>query len=249
MATFSEYSRLRDIAQKRQKRLVSAGFFSGIHISTVKELRASGADPAAEIAKLQRFLAGPTTVKSIRQAGIREIKVTPSLTVQPIQQKPKRQRKPLTAQQRARKNQRARERYALKKALESVSKKNRNAIKSAMKKMNRLRDEMRGISIPGLRYDPEQLFLDPTTARDFAQYMEARISQFEHDASAWYQNYTDAIEDYAELRQKGQRYSDIAEDFNEFLIDQSGMDQRAGEMAGMTADEFQDAWTAYIGRL
>ena len=248
MATFSEYSRLRDIAQKRQKRLVSAGFFSGIHIPTVKELRAAGDDPAAEIAKLQRFLAGPTTVKSVRQAGIRQIRVTPTLTVQPIQQ-PKRTRKPLTAQQRARKNQRARERYALKKALESVSKKNRNAIKSAMKKLYAHRDEMRGISIPGLRYDPEQLFLDPSTARDFAQYMETRISQFEHDASAWYQNYTDAIEDYAELRQKGQRYSDIAEDFNEFLIDQSGMDQRAAEMAGMTADEFQDAWTAYIGRL
>lgn len=248
MATFSEYSRLRDIAQKRIKRLVSAGFFSGIHIPTVKELQATGADPAAEIAKLQRFLAGPTTVKSVRQSGIREIRVSPSLTVQPIQQS-KRQRKPLTEEQRARKNQRARERYALKKALESVSEKNRNVIKSAMKKMNRLREEMRGISIPGLRYDPEQLFLDPGTARDFAQYMETRIAQFEHDASAWYQNYTDAIEDYAELRQKGQRYSDIAQDFNEFLIDQSGMDQRAGEMAGMTADEFQDVWTAYIGRL
>jgi len=248
MATFSEYSRLRDIAQKRQKRLVSAGFFSGIHIPTVKELRASGADPAAEIAKLHRFLAGPTTVKSVRQAGIRQIMVTQTLTVQPIQ-KPKRQRKPLTEAQRARKNQKAREKYALEQAIKSVSAKNRNAIRSAMKLLKRMRDEARGVKIPGLQYDPEMLFLDTALTRDFAQYMEARISQYEHDASAWYQELGHRIEDYAKIRQKGRTYSDIAGDFNDFLLDQAGMDERAGEMSGMSSTELQNAWTAYIGRL
>lgn len=249
MATFSEYSRLRDIVQKRQKRLISAGFFSGIHIPTVKELRAAGANPAAEIAKLQRFLAGPTTVTQVRQSNIRQIKVSPTLTVQPIQQKPKRLRKPLTEAQRARKNQKAREKYALEQAIKSVSAKNRNAIKSAMKLLKRMRDDVRGVKIPGLQYDPEMLFLDPALTRDFAQYFEARMAQYEHDASAWYQEVGHHIEDYAKIRQKGRTYSNIAEDFNEFLLDQAGMDERAGEMSGMSSKELQNAWTAYIGRL
>ena len=69
------------------------------------------------------------------------------------------------------------------------------------------------------------------------------------DQQVWYQQYLDALEDYAELQSKCYAYADIASDFNDFLIDQADMDSRAADMAGISGAEMQDVWTAYIDRL
>ena len=47
MAKFNsaEYTKLRDIAQKRQKRLSAAGYAAPIHIPTVKEIKAGIVSP------------------------------------------------------------------------------------------------------------------------------------------------------------------------------------------------------------
>ena len=58
MIDFKEYTKLRDIAQKRIKRAQAAGVPLSVHIPTVKELRARGSESADELTmmNLQQFL-------------------------------------------------------------------------------------------------------------------------------------------------------------------------------------------------
>ena len=68
-SSFSEYSKLRDIAQKRLGRLSAAGMkqAAGIKIPTVKELRKEGITAAQAVKDIKQFLSAPTTVKEFRK--------------------------------------------------------------------------------------------------------------------------------------------------------------------------------------
>ena len=64
MADFSDYSRKRDIAVKRLKRMEEAGSPFNIKIPTVKQIRAEGLDPEKMMLALTHFLEqGPSQAK------------------------------------------------------------------------------------------------------------------------------------------------------------------------------------------
>ena len=249
MAGRSEYSKLRDIARKRNIRLVEQGLSSPMNIPRLRDIRNDPQRVAKELQKLRDYVAQEATVRNVKKSGTPFF--NPQIGLPPFglegRERKAQKRKPLTEAQRARKNQRARERYALKKAIEQVPDRDKEAIKKAIEKFRRMRDQLRDVKIPGLRYDPEKMFLDAKGTRDFALYLENRMAMF--DTQVWYQQYLDALEDYAELQSKGYAYADIASDFNDFLIDQADMDSRAADMAGISGAEMQDVWTAYIDRL
>ena len=234
MAGRSEYSKLRDIARKRNIRLVEQGLSAPMNIPRLRDIRNDPQRVSKELQKLRDYVNQEATVRNVKKSGTPFF--NPQIGLPPFglegRERKAQKRKPLTEAQRARKNQRARERYALKKAIE---------------KFRRMRDQLRDVKIPGLRYDPEKMFLDAKGTRDFALYLENRMAMF--DTQVWYQQYLDALEDYAELQSKGYAYADIASDFNDFLIDQADMDSRAADMAGISGAEMQDVWTAYIDRL
>lgn len=70
MIDYKEYTKLRDIAQKRIKRAQAAGVPLSVHIPTVKELRARGNETADEITmmNLQQFLSGGFSLQRRRES-------------------------------------------------------------------------------------------------------------------------------------------------------------------------------------
>ena len=70
MANFKDYTRLRDIAQKRQKRLSAAGLAAPIHIPTVKEIKAGMVDADTAMRTLKSYLSDASTVTAAKQTGI-----------------------------------------------------------------------------------------------------------------------------------------------------------------------------------
>lgn len=65
---YGNYTQLRDIANKRAKRLAAAGLAPEVHIPTVKELKARGVSPAAAIKSVEAYLKADTTLTAVRKA-------------------------------------------------------------------------------------------------------------------------------------------------------------------------------------
>lgn len=64
MADFKEYTKYRDIAQKRLKRMEASGSPFQIHIPTVKEIKMKGLDPLDQFKALKKFVEeGPSLAK------------------------------------------------------------------------------------------------------------------------------------------------------------------------------------------
>lgn len=73
MTDYKEYTRQRDIAQKRIKRLQNAGYKLDVHIPTVKELKASTESGYAEkmFSALESFLSGGASLSRKRESNAR----------------------------------------------------------------------------------------------------------------------------------------------------------------------------------
>lgn len=64
MADFREYTKYRDIAQKRLKRMEQSGQPFNIHIPTVKEIKMKGLDASDQLKALKRFVEeGPSQAR------------------------------------------------------------------------------------------------------------------------------------------------------------------------------------------
>ena len=68
MADFKDYTRKRDIAVKRLKRMAEAGSPFQIKIPTVKEIRAEGLDPVKQMQALTHFLEEGPSLSRRREA-------------------------------------------------------------------------------------------------------------------------------------------------------------------------------------
>ena len=108
-----EYTRLRDIAQKRIKRAAAEGLAPAVHVPTVREIKAGIVDPGQAMRELKRFISGGSTVTAIKQTGlVPEFREFPQLP-------PK--RKLSSEEQKVRKRERDRL-YRMRKAIEKAEK-------------------------------------------------------------------------------------------------------------------------------
>ena len=82
--SFSEYTKLRDIVVKRNKRAVAAGLAAPIHFPTVKEIKKGMVSPSEAMAAVKEFYSAGSQLKVIRQTGITpEFKKYPTLSDEP----------------------------------------------------------------------------------------------------------------------------------------------------------------------
>ena len=79
-SSFKEYTKIRDIVVKRNKRAASAGLAPLLHFPTVKEIKA-GMVPASEAMKaIKEYYSSGSQVKAIRQTGmVPEFKSYPTM--------------------------------------------------------------------------------------------------------------------------------------------------------------------------
>lgn len=234
---YKEYSRLRSIARKRLERAFRAGLMPEIKIPTVKEIRGSD-NPEAFLNAVKSILNDSSTVREIRTAKTApkvSFPQTPAAPVQKLSAEEKRIRR--NEQKRRSKAKRAvekaapsaaegRKRAGYLKALETVSKKWREA---GIDVGNWL-----GVMSPGM-------------SKKFVDYMEYRFSQGDYKNRYAIDTF---IRDFGTLVQKGYDFKDIQKDFGAFLVKQKelGKNQRRTNKYGIASDEVDQAWRTFVNR-
>ena len=65
-----EYTRLRDIVVKRNKRAVEAGLMPLVHFPTIREIKAGVVSPGEAMQAVKGYYSGGSQVKAIRETGL-----------------------------------------------------------------------------------------------------------------------------------------------------------------------------------
>lgn len=231
---FSEYTRIRDIVQKRMKRAVAAGLMQPVHFPTVKEIKA-GMVPAREaLEAVKGYYSSGSQVKAIRQTGnVPVIKSFPTIPPQPkpsaeLKKEKRRQyqrdyRRRKAVRETALTPEKAKKYEGYLKALETVSRTWKKA----------------GFDI-GLNLGS----MSPSQAQAFVEYMDYRFSQGDFT-----QRYVidEFIQDFSRLLKKGHSAKSITSDFNQFLENRNQMQRRSASMEGLSSAESMGLWSEFIG--
>lgn len=231
---FKEYTRIRDIVQKRIKRAVKAGLAPMVHVPTVKEIKAGLVSPSEAMRELKGYYSGGSQVKTIRQTGlVPSFKSFPTLPEAPALSQEQKKQKAREKQRDYRKRRKVREtaitpekgkKYeSYLKALETVSRTWKRAGKDI------------GIDLKSLT---------PTQAQAFVEYMDYRFSQGDFT-----QRYVidEFIQDFSKLLSKGHSPKNIVKDFNLFLENRQQLQGRMDNMEGIPSWEFTGLWDDFIG--
>lgn len=231
---FKEYTRIRDIVQKRIKRASKAGLAPMVHVPTVKEIKAGLVSPSEAMRALKGYYSSGSQVKTIRQTGlVPEFKSFPSLPEEKPLSKSEKKQKQREYQREYRRRRKVREtaitpekgkKYeSYLKALESVSRTWKRAGKDI------------GIDLRSL---------SPSQAQAFVEYMDYRFSQGDFT-----QRYVidEFIQDFSKLLSKGHSAKNIVNDFNLFLENRMQLQGRMNSMEGIQSWEFSGLWDDFIG--
>ena len=231
---FKEYTRIRDIVQKRIKRAVSAGLSHMVHVPTVKEIKAGIVDPQEALRALKGYYAGGSQVKTIRQTGlVPEFKSFPTLPeLPPLSKEQKRQR------DRERQRDYRRRRKVRETAISPEKGKKYESYLKALESVSRTwKRAGRDIGI-------DLKSLTPSQAQAFVEYMDYRFSQGDFT-----QRYVidEFIQDFSKLLSKGHSAKNIVNDFNLFLENRMQLQGRMENMEGIPSWEFSGLWDDFIG--
>lgn len=231
---FKDYTRIRDIIVKRNKRAAQAGLMPLIHFPTVAEIKAGYVDPAQALKAVQDYYHSGSQVKAIRQTGIKP----PTLSF-PEMPKPKPVSEELKKEKRRRQQREYRRRRAVREtALTPEKAKKYEGYLKALETVSRTWKKA-GFSI-GIDLQS----LTPSQAQAFVEYMDYRFAQGDFT-----QRYVidEFIQDFSKLLKKGHTASSITSDFEKFLENRSQMQTRADQMEGMSNAESMSLWDEFIG--
>ena len=231
---FKEYTRIRDIVQKRIKRAVKAGLAPMVHVPTVKEIRAGIVDPGEALRALKGYYSSGSKVKTIRQTGlVPEFKSFPTL--------PEVNRKLTDEEKRERRRIQSKRQRQIKKIKQGfdddLGEYKVNTFKSAMTLYNRFKSA--GFD---LGFNPYAM--TPTQARQFTEYISYRFAQADFKRKYLIEDF---IEDYGELMRQGYKPDQIINDFNLFLENRYHLDKNRLSMEGLTEKESLRYWAEFKG--
>ena len=231
---FKEYTRIRDIVQKRIKRAVKAGLAPMVHVPTVKEIKAGIVDPSEALRALKGYYSGGSQVKAIRQTGIvPEFRSFPTLPeLPPLSSAEKKQR------ERERQRDYRRRRKVRETALSPEKGKKYESYLKALETVSRTWKRA------GKNIGIDLRSLSPTQAQAFVEYMDYRFSQGDFT-----QRYVidEFIQDFSKLLSKGHSAKNIVNDFNLFLENRMQLQGRMENMEGIPSWEFMGLWDDFIG--
>ena len=231
---FKDYTKVRDIVQKRMKRAVQAGLMPPVHFPTVAEIKA-GITTAQEAFKfVSEYFSGGSQVKTIRQTGL-----TPGIKYFREMKKPA----PLSESQKKEKKRQQQRDYRRRRAVRQTapSKAQANRYEGYLKALDTVSKTFRQ---RGIKLGIDLQSLTPAQAQAFVEYMDFRFSQGDFT-----QRYVidEFIQDFSKLLNKGHSAKSIVSDFNKFLEDRAGLQQRADNMEGLTSDDSYLLWQEFMG--
>lgn len=228
MTDYKEYTRLRDIAQKRIKRGQAAGYGINIHIPTVKELRQRGEGAGEiELLRLQQFIKTGFSLERRRAAR------RPSLTEEERRERKREQSRQYRRRKVAR--EQAREEYPTKyleylKGIETLNRAIREKFKNKPEKLKKNLIDIKPKDLPA-----------------FFAYMDLRFSQGSYKDKKYV--FDIFIEDYQQILKKGYNPEQTLADFKKFEADQLLLAAQVGNMEGMTYQKSIELWDRYIESL
>lgn len=230
-----EYTRLRDIVVKRNKRAVAAGLASPIHFPTVREIKSGFVDPGQAMRAVKGFHSGGSTVKAIRQTGLAP--VMPSFPVAPPERKLSTEEKRQQKRERDR-LYRQRRRIRQNALTPEKAKKYESYLKTldTVTKTWAAKGFDLGISLSSLT--PEQ-------AQAFVEYMDYRFSQGDFQ-----QRYVvdEFIQDFSKMIRSGYKPRQITSDFEKFLENRGIVQGRSDAMEGVPGAVINSLWHEYAER-
>lgn len=228
-----EYTRIRDIVQKRIKRASAAGLAPLVHVPTVKEIKSGIVSAREAMQALQEYYSGGSQVKVIRKTGIvPEFKSFPTLPEQPKLTIEERKEKRREQQREYRRRKKVRET-----ALTPEKAKKYNSYLTALETVSRTwKRAGRDIGIDLKRLTPSQ-------AQAFVEYMDYRFAQGDFT-----QRYVidEFIQDFSKMLSKGYSSKNIVSDFNLFLENRMQLQGRYDNMEGIPSLEFSGLWDEFI---
>ena len=227
-----EYTRIRDIVQKRIKRASVAGLAPLVHVPTVKEIKSGIVSAREAMNALQDYYSGGSQVKAIRQTGIvpefKSFPTLPEIKLTDIEKKEKRREQ----SRRYRQYKKIKAGYD-----EDLAEYKVNTFKSAITLYNQFKSA--GFD---LGFNPYEM--TPTQARQLTEYISYRFAQADFKRKYII---TDFIEDYGELIKQGYKPDEIIDDFNGFLEKRYRLDKNRLSMEGLTAKEASKYWKEFKG--
>lgn len=228
---FKEYTRLRDIVQKRQKRAAQAGLASPIHFPTVREIRSGWVDAQAALQAVKGYYSGGSTLRAIRQTGL--VPEVERFEVQP--------EKPKLSDTEKRKKKREQERL-----YRQRQKVRKTAIsdKKAKEYIGYLK-ALQTMQARGFNVGIDLSKMTPGEAQAFAEYMEYRFSQGDFNQTYVIDEF---VRDFSKIMKKGYTGSQIKADFEKFIEDRSKLENRRLNMEGITSEEFMVYWNQFSER-
>ena len=234
---FKEYSRLRSIARKRIERAAGAGLIEYVRIPTVKEVRAS-ANPEQFLRQVKSILNEPSTVKEIRSTGKKPVVSFPEVP-------PEAKRKQTPEEKRARRNEQKR-RSAAKRAVEKSAPTDAEGRKR-VGYLRALETVSKKWKEAGVDVGNWLGVMSPGMSKKFVDYMEYRFSQGDYKNRYAIDTF---IRDFGTLVQKGYDFKDIQSDFSLFLHKQKELErgQRKTNKYGIDSDEVDSAWRKFVNR-
>ena len=247
---FSEYTKLRDILVKRNKRAVQAGLAKPVHFPTVREIKAGLVSKYEAFSALKDYYSGGSQLKAIRQTGI-----VPGFRKYP-ELPPKEKETQEQSKQRKRDNQkRYRRRQAIRemgidpekqKKFQSYLKALENVKKNWSDSLERLRGKPKAQATVKLYEDLISALdnMTPTQAKAFVEYMDYRFSQGDFT-----QKYVidEFVQGFSRLLSKGYQVQDITNDFESFLVKRAEMGETALNMDGLPSSKIMGLWDKFIG--
>lgn len=229
-----EYTRLRDIAQKRIKRAAGQGIAPAVHVPTIREIRSGIVDPGQAMRELKKFISGGSTVTAIKQTGlVPEFRQFPTL---PPKQKLS------TEEKKARKRERDRF-YRMRKRIEKQSVSEAQSKKQASY-LKALQTISRQYKKMGRDLGIDLMSMTPSEAAAFSAYMDYRFAQ--GDFTQMYV-IDEFIQDFSKLVNRGHKPGEIVNDFNLFLAHQNEVRARADSMNGLSSADFNNMWFKFVG--
>ena len=230
---FKDYTRLRDIVVKRNKRAVNAGLMAPVHFPTVAEIKAGYVDPAAALKAVKDYYSSGSQVKTIRQTGLVPVAVS-----FPEMPKPK----PVSDEvKKERRRQQQREYRRRRKVRESaITPEKAKRYDSYLKALQTVSRTWRKA---GFDIGIDLGKLSPAQAQAFVEYMDYRFAQGDFT-----QRYVidEFIQDFSKLLSKGHSAKDITSDFNQFLENRSQLQSRGESMDGLSNGDIMGLWQQFI---
>ena len=231
---FKEYTRIRDIVVKRNKRAVQAGLMPALHFPTVAEIKSGFVSPSEALSFVKSYYSSGSQVKTIRQTGL-----TPDVVIFPEMPKPK----PISEEIKKERRREQQRRYR------RIKKVRETAITPAKGKkyesyLKALESVSRTWRKKGFNIGIDLKSLTPSQAQAFVEYMDYRFSQGDFTQVYVIDEF---IQDFSKMMKKGYTPKNIVGDFNQFLENRLGLENRMNNMEGINSYEFFGYWDEFIG--